>query len=318
MTINPEQTPSPTPDARLMKRRRLIQRLAAYSGVLSIHVVVGILAPKEPETASPKVEITPLKTEDLTINGKSLRVLLTEHTSEDWPPKAADITREIKRAKVVIPEYLPSEYASLRQHPNFIESMSLPDYDEANGLFNQVETVCRKEGKEMWVVDPAYNRDCETLRMLLWAPALGTYIGGYVGILEGIMQKRKIPRRELFKMALKIGIGGIGIVSQLLWGMDIENDLRQVVTAEQLHQLYASSAIPQNDGISAAMIIPEGHWTGDKIAPGIRSYLLNDKLRSERLDRYKSLFGETLPSLFTARHYLPGYQAGKPASKHNV
>lgn len=231
-----------------------------------------------------------------------------EHSRHDWETHQQGIKEAIKQFPIIIPEYFPLEYKYI------IDKAILGDilgvmYNDANYLFEEVASFAQQEGKDVWVIDPAYNKEF----LLLGGGELATTGAALVGSGAGWDRLRSserwnkmITRRE-FLIASGLGLVGLIGVSSALnilknatgQGYLSGQDFRRVVVAEQLKHLSQSHINGK-----ALLIYPPIHWQV------INQYLRDDSGLQKRANVYNRL--REIPqfeSLFQARHYVP-YQKG--------
>lgn len=237
-----------------------------------------------------------------TIGNLDLYALPIEHDYNTWQVNERRIVDLVGHFPTLIPEYFPPEYAALDSSSFGL----LGQYKEANYLFHALDSVAHKGGKELYVLDPAYDAAMVAFRALGATSSLGlAAMSAKLGV--GLVPKSKqesegvldLNKRELLKGMSAIALGSSlgGSAAGLSWVkvMGIENDIRRVIVAEQLARLGEVLGEKKK----ALLIYPPEHWRW------ISLYLGDPVLRDKQLRAYAPLRDVGFSNLFVGRNYKP-------------
>lgn len=250
------------------------------------------------------------------INNLDLYVLPVDHWRQDYEKHQKLIETAVSQFPIIIPEYFPPEYQSLLDSQNPILGPMFRSYRESNYLFEKVASQCLSENKNVWVLDPAYCGEFAALRAFDLGGTVSLMAGGALMGGLGVFKKLEgkqidlteyslgrvffgaSTRREfLYTLVTLVGFASYaGAFGKSMVGLDLENDFRIRVVAEQLKLL--SSVLPP--GSKALLIYPPAHWKS------IHGLLSDDKTKEQRLGLHLKL--KELPffkPLFLARNYKP-------------
>jgi hypothetical protein len=230
------------------------------------------------------------------IGNLELYALPIEHRKADWVKHQSEVKEALSQYQTVIVEYFPSEYAQLKQEPGI--GKMLGNYDEANFLFDKVAEVAKETGKDLWVLDPAYNKDFMKIKGAQGASLLLTLgSAATLKVSDELAARGKGHSRRRFLsgaaglLAASAIPGTVSVVLELgahhLSPPITEHDLRRVVVSKGLSQVSGK----------ALLIYPPAHWRD------IKGYIQDPKDMQTRFSYYEKLKEIGLDSLFQARHY---------------
>lgn len=268
-------------------------------------------APSSRERLSTQEEAH-LPMETIRVGEMNVHALLAPHDRGSWNRYGAEIERQIGQFGTVIVEYRPSEYTEVENMPHPLVQQQMAVFREANYVFMEVERACTEQRKDVWVLDPAFDFDFAKLRMgLVGAEIAAEETALYIAATAAANLTTK--RRPLLKAAIfgsgSLIIGGesikVGLRGLTIGALDtyVENDLRNVVVAQHLHDLGRDELRNQD----VLLMYPPNHWYSQDV-PSIKTYLAQNERRGARFNQYKHVFSGAFPTFFQRRYY-PGKHA---------
>lgn len=322
------ESSEPNPSMQIDRRKFIRASGAALAGTAA-----GVLGTRKlVNSALPKLRQEYQATHDCLIEkpiqigtNLSLHPITVRHDVEAWKKYGPKITELVNSYPIVIPEYFPPEYTHLENDPDRTVAYLVGAIKRsgANYLFEGVEQAMKTGKNDVWVLDPAYNKEFITLReTLMTVDAAGVLIATKAIdklTKTGNSKKREegITRRTFLRTAaagaIAYGTSSIAGFSsetdpaitpeEAFWACGrvtvdcvhaIENDLRRVVVAEALTNLSKRFEKPSQ----ALLIYTKPHWER------IIKYIDNPQERKLRLKVYSSIPEiRALHSLFIARNY---------------
>lgn len=223
--------------------------------------------------------------------------ILMEHDARALEAHGQVVTERLARTDIVIPEYYGPEQDRIT-NPRL--RRYIDEHRADNVLFDLVEKVCRRKGKDVWVLDPAHNG---SFLQLIATPEAAALASGVVGTAAVAHLSRGIAPAAYALLRATLQLHTLPTGHEL-----IENDFRRVVVAQHLADLCGSTHVAEGQVVTPVYAL--GHWAPPNGRPGIQHYLQHPEQRARRLRAYGFLFRS--PDLHQPRFYPKGIADGAP------